>query len=1115
MPVVVPPNLMNLAALPGLPNEPHVREGNHLRVQHHPLLGLPVAPFIVQRATFERLPDQFALRRDVIFRDKAGNPLSLPITVRRGDEVRATIVQGSATSCVFVGMLTRPLDEATPASPPVRPPFRSGRFVDVERRRPILPSAAFDRVHAAGLREMVAGRAAAIAQPAESKTLHMRALGASLAYGPTLLGERRGPPYTVAAAGIAEVVITGHGIIADLFWLAASDLDRFKFETIDILNLPHKAGRRYLSINDPAGRAERGVRRQAPKRRPLQETSGATAPGAAPMFSESDESDRVHALADPLDRDLDTLIDGPGAPLDASETVPVTDMAGAPLATGQGEKSEVQIGHLSRVLQATLDPGVAAWLGYKGLDDRGFPDGLAIYRVYGFFRHPLGAGADPEQLKLVTLNAVPAGDRQLTAPVVRRTWTGLSQNFLQQEDERLVGELEAASDYMVMGAIAIVDRRAPPEPPAPPELLAPEHVSWLPAVPPAAVREVDCPIRGMLVGGTLAGEREQPVPGGFAGLNRKLASPPWHALLTLGLSTTNDGKPLIFADGRQGSVGDRSVGPDAARYHFAQQDRFGRWSGFVARDAAAGPRPKPPRPVVQGSYRQPSPPAAAGVTGGTFTLRVPLPEAASLAPGSHPLSHVRLSFRHSDATVTGAPEVAMPDIDAAVASAIVVEASPPAGQQPQRAVQVTVIGPVLAATAQRRMVITARWVDTSGQVSELSEPLRLLMTDPRPPAQLSIPDTLLYSSRPDATGLAWVERAWAVPASDRSLYAAFYTDEVRLLAWLEGEGRGDEAAAIAGTADRAARAGMLRAIQADFPDYLFERLPGAIAAPSATQRRLRHAVSGSSRVLNAYKIAVEAPDSGARPDLAGLDMVFYGVPNSDPPPRPAVSVKLVAPEGGEPDLVAEVTVVLEPGVTRGVTARLFRTRGERADPMFAPVVADIAFSTPDPVTGRQTAVFRDVGSAQIAPAARLHAFSRYQWFAQAQGASESGSAVPGMWSQASDPVSLPVAPATPPISPVFDGFSGTPVPGGTQDLTLSISHPLGLGPTQLGPWRFEVLKAPPGEAWALLSDGVVSGATLVVPDVDPDGITPAATAFKVRLFDPLGRPTPALTLTSS
>ncbi len=1109
MPTIVPPTLMNLAGMPGTAAEPHIRLGNHLRIAHHPVFGLPVAPFIVQRARLDRLPDNFAPRRDIVFRDRLGRVLTLPITVNKGDEIRATIAQGATMNCIWVAMTTRKLVD------PVRQPPRRRAGPLIFRRAAAAATAATlaDRINSDRLRAMLTTRAAGAATDGEAGDLVMQASGASLGSDAALLGTRRAAPYMIAAPAIAEVVITGRGVIADMVWLAASDIDKFNWDTVGVLNLPHKEGLRYLSLTDPVARAELQLRGQAPKRRPLQETSGATAPGAAAAFTEAEERDRVQALAAPLDADLDALIDGAVPPLRAAETIAVTDAAGNALADSSGE-STIAVNHLGRVLQGTLDPGVAAWLGYKGLDAANVPDMLSFYRVYGFFRHPLAIGAEPEDLSGLPINTIPVADRQLSQNAVFRTWVKLAGNYIQSEGRELIGRLESASDYLIMGAIAAADPRAVPEPPAPPTMLAPTHMAWLPAVPPAAVREVECPVRDVLVGGTLAAEREQPVPGGFAALNRDVGSSGWHNLLTLGLTSANDGLLLLGAEDRQGVIGDRSVGPDGARYHIAQQDRFGRWSPFAQRDAAPGPRPKPPRPVVQGSYAQP-PVASAAITGGIFDLRVPLPEAESLAPGSFPLSSVRLSFRHHDAADPSSPPVPMPDITVAVSTAIIVEASPPPGEPPRRAVPVTATGPIFAATAQRRMVITAVWIDTGGQQSVVSEPLRLLMTDPRPPAQMSIPDVLLYSSRPDATGLAWVERAWAVPATNPPNYAAYYTDEVRLIAWLKSEGRTAEANSIANTGDRAVRAGLFRAIQGDFPDHLFERLPQAIVAPSATQRRLRHAISGSSRVLNAYRIAVEAPGSGARPSLDGLDTVFYGVPNSDPPPRPAVSVKLVEPQPGEPALVVEVTVTLEPGVTQGVSARIFRTRGTQADPMHAPVIADVVLSAPDPDTGRQTAVVRDVGTALIAPTATLTPFARYLWAAQVQGAPESGSAIPGLWSRASDPVGLPTVPLAPPEAPVSGGFGGTAVAGGTQDITLAISHPLGLQPTVIGTWRFEVLRAAPGDPWSTMAAGTIREVPLVVADPVPGNITPAGTSFEVRLYDPVGRPTPALALVSS
>ncbi len=1105
MVTIVPPTLLNLAGLPGATSEPHIQPGNHLRIAHHPMLGLPVAPFILQRARLtDQLPDNFGSRRDIVFRDAQNRVLSLPITVQKGDEVRASIVQGASLSCIWVAMNSRSIDlnlrEPIPVSRPISIPLSLPRRPDLDKPPRIDP-----RV----LRNLLTDRQDLQSDAViETGNLRMRAYGPSVGQGPALVGERRAAPYTLGAPQIVELVVTGRGIITDMAWIAAQDVAEFNWETIDILNLPSKAGARYLSVTDARERSESKLRAQAPKRRPLQETLGAIIPGTAPNFTPTEESDRVHALADPLDGDLDMLINDPDLPLQAAEIINITDGAGNPLSS---EDSSITIRHLSRFLQATLDPGVAGWLGYKGLDQQfGAIEGLSFYRVIGFFRNPLAIGAQSEQLLGLPLNAIPQGDRQMTESAIYRTVIKLTSNVLQIERRGLLGELEAASDYMMMAAVAAVDGRAIPEPPSPPQMLTAEHISWLPAIPPATLREVECPVKGVLIGATLAAEREQPTTS-FASLNRKAGNEPWHIPLTLGLTTVNDGRLLIGQDGRQGFIADRSVGPDAARYHIAQQDRFGRWSGFAQRDAAPGPRPKPPRPVVQGSYRQPAL-ADAATSGGTFLLRILLPEIASLAPGSFPLSHVRLSFRHHN-TDNPAVEAMLPNLDADATTATTIE-TPPVGEAPHRAVPVTLTGPILQPVEQRRMVITAVWIDIAGQQSVVSESLRLLMTDPRPPAQIPIPDILLYSSRPDATGLAWVERYWPAPTTNPPNYAVYYTDEIRLLSWLTSEGRTTEATEIAALTNRAARAGRFRAIQSDFPDFLFERLPSAVVDSAAGSRRFRHALSGASRILNAYKIAVEAPASGARPDLSGLDMVFYGIPNSDPPPRPRISVRLVRPLAGEPELVVEVTVTQETGVTRGEIVRIYRTRGGLTDPLQAPLITTLPLPEPDLQTGRQVLIFRDVGAAQIAPSARLAAFTRYQWLAEVQGAPESGSTEPGLWSRPSDPAGLVAVPLTGPTTPLFDGFGGTSVFGGTQNLTLGFSHSLDLRPTTSGSWRLEIMRAPPGELWSLMSAIKIREIPILVNDSAPDGFTPSATRFRAILYDPLGRSAPALEIIS-
>ena len=78
----------------------------------------------------------------------------------------------------------------------------------------------------------------------------MRAFGASMSQGPTLLGERRNEPYTIGAPSIAEVEITGEGVITDLVWLAASDIEKFGFESRQLWDAP-------AAILDDIGRAVR------------------------------------------------------------------------------------------------------------------------------------------------------------------------------------------------------------------------------------------------------------------------------------------------------------------------------------------------------------------------------------------------------------------------------------------------------------------------------------------------------------------------------------------------------------------------------------------------------------------------------------------------------------------------------------------------------------------------------------------------------------------------------------------------------------------------------------------------------------------------------------------
>lgn len=1106
------PTLMNLAGMPGMGGDPHLQPGNHLRLSHHPMLGLPVGPIVLQRANAKGLPDDFALRRDAVFLDDQDRVLTLPVTVAKGHTVRVVIPQGPDATCIWVGLMTAAPQKPDPERPdpePQRPVFtRPIRPVIVPDLQAVLRPLNRDRIAA-----LLAGRDLTAATGDGS--LVMRAFGNAMGGPLAVLAERHAAPYAAAAPGIVELALTGEGTVIGLGWLAAQDLGRFNWDTIDLMHLPRDNGLRYLSVTGANARAEDQVARQAPRRRPLHEISAPTPPAAAPTWTTTEEKSRVLTLGGPLHDDLQALIDGPEPPLTASQDLTVTDASGRPLAREPSDVSTLTVGHLFRVLQAGLDPGVAGWLGFKALDDALASEGLSFYRAVAFFRHPLSIGATRDQIGASTVQSdlmrLDATDRGLDEKTVFLTIQKLAGNLLAAEGRTVTGQLEPARDYLRLAAFAVVDRTAPPRPPQPPRMLAPEHVAWMPEPPPTARREIACPVHGILPAATLAFHRTQP-QGGTTRLLNPAAGSGWHRPLVLGLPGSDDGVPLIQIPRRQGSLADRNAGPDAARYHLAQQDRFGRWSAPSARDAAAGVRPAPPIPLLHGSYLPPDRDEADS-KGGTLRLFVPLPEANSLAPASLPLTGVTLRFRHHPDSDPLA-QLALPDVTVPIGAARDYgPARRPGDPPPPRALPAVVTGPVLARTERRRMIVTAVWNIAGGAPSDPSLPLRLAMTDPRPPDQMTIPETLLYSPRPDATGLAWVEREWTVTPGSPVDHAVYYTDEVRLVSWLAANGRDALARQIRDQPDRLQRAIMLRAEQARFPDHLFERLTGVIDDPAPGRRRFRHAVSGSSRVLNAYRIATEAAQSGARPDLSGLDMVFYAVPNSDPPPRPSVTVRMVAPDAGDQGapLVAEVSVTVEPGVTPARTLRLHRTRGGPVDPLSAPVVAMLP--VPVPVAGqpRQTVVFRDIGTALIAPDARLSPYAPYRWFAMAQGAPEAGSTVPGMFSAPSDPAGLNATPPAIEDAPRLIGMTGPAVPGGRQDLVLTVGHRLGLLPTAQGRWSWQMLRAAPGAEFAVMAQGQVLTDPLSIADTD--AFTPLATRFRLRLTDPLGRIAPVLEVT--
>jgi len=243
--------------------------------------------------------------------------------------------------------------------------------------------------------------------------------------------------------------------------------------------------------------------------------------------------------------------------------------------------------------------------------------------------------------------------------------------------------------------------------------------------------------------------------------------------VVLGLSVDDESGEIISRPGI-GFIADRQADASNIRYFIAQQDRFGRWSNWRARIAAPGPRPKPPRPDFQAFYTQPSIENAA-LQGGDVYVRIAVPDKESLAPGSFLLDRLRLKVVDSVASTTDFYHV-----------------------------------------AEATKFFEAFWINTENVLSAESEAQRLLLTDPRPPAQITLPDQLQYAARPDVTGLSWVEYRWT-PASGQNNFGIYYSDENRVRTYLEDEGETTLLENLDNAANAAARATLYRSIENTIP----------------------------------------------------------------------------------------------------------------------------------------------------------------------------------------------------------------------------------------------------------------------------------------------------------
>jgi len=1137
MPRFSNPSLLNVQALFIDNSDSHAQHGAHVRISHNPILGLPTMPFVLQRAdidqrNFKKLPK----RTDAIYRNQHGDELIPPFSISSSDEITVTIPPGLTNTAIWAELIARPSSSPSRPIGDISSRFPTNNRVIGRNLGNFNSTVGLFPTNISNLRiDALRGINLSRLNPKASAikvTAYLQTVSDQQEFA--LLGSRSRSPFAFSGTGIKKLVVRGKGTIIGIQWLNAhEEKNFFKFHTIDVLNLPHKGGVRYAELSNWQSLCDTRRDKQTPKRLPLQDTHNAPARFSAPGFSENKEDSRVKILFEGLITPLDDLINDQTPQLSQEIQQDLVDENNKNISMDNSAKMNIK--SLGLVLQSQLDPGVSSYMGYKTLDTdhiNNNPDilqRLSIYRVVGFFNDP-GIHKNlfgNSGFELLYKQAVALGSQVTTEQAVKH-FEGIAGSYLESKKIKTKHTLEEKNSFILQG-IAVADHMSVLDDIHPVSLKKPRHLNWLPSEINNPIRSIETEISNLVATAGLAVKlRQTKNSNQWHNKNSALGVPPneWRALTIAAIFKPDSRDTSTDDQGRQeiqeNFIFDNSVGPDNFRQYVAQMDRFGRYSEWASVVGEEGIRPKPPRPTVVATYKQPD--TTTNSHQGHITATVPLPEDNTLAPASFPLSHVELTVRSNNAIF--GPLLTIPVADKISIlppqPPILPEPQPPISpEDDQFGLRITFLGPIIPATLSRNLEIIAVWIDTQGQRSVVSEPVKLMMHDPYPPEQIPVPDVLEYAARPDTTKKAWVERRWVASTSSNTQYAIYYTDENRLRDYLRTTSEEGEVWAsnllddLVNETNLAARATMLKAENSRFPDHLYERLKDVIETDTSPgMTGFRHALSGSLRVLSAYKIVAEAVNTTARPDLSTVDVVFYGVPNSDPPARPSISAKLVTPIDDEPEYVVELKVTLRAGVTQGDMARIRRTRSGVIDPLTNPIVGTAVFGSIDPNTGLQTAVLRDTGSALIAPNAQFAPFINYAWIAEAQGQTEPGSAssiagpVAGLWSRPSAPTNLDLIAQNTPVASTFEQQNGTRDALGVRNLALQFSYPVDLVPTSLGAWVIRVERTLPGEAMTLLSEhNADPGTTFIVSGdtSDPSLLIPYGTKYRVRIIDPVAR----------
>ncbi len=903
------------------------------------------------------------------------------------------------------------------------------------------------------------------------------------------------PPFDVYASHLERLVVRGTGTVTGLTWLPAATVTKGDLHTV--IELPTGPGARYAATADGYPRGVDRAKAGAPTRFGLHESPTVAGPAACPPAEPDAEAMRVVKLAEHLRPVLKRLIDDVSAPQTGLSAVePILDATGRSLGTSTRLL-------LPEVLQAAVDPGLARWLGFLGVDGADpEPNTIVLYRVDAVFA-PDWKSID----RLGWRSTLPAGARVDDATeAVKRLVDGLGVSDLIDAAPGL-----ATHDHLVLGVVLAATVGRPLDVPAAPGvdvtgLDATGRGVWLPGTAPQASRELIATLGDLVPGAGLASALAQPGAAVMAARN-----PPDEAgrgrLLTAGRSETAFGPD-------DGVLHDRAVDERAGGWQVAQLDWFGRWSAWTRRGFPTGVRPRPPAPVLTLTTRQPvtaSPPTS-GPLAGVVRVEVAVPPLRGLPAGGRLLSELELSAT----TAGGVPAVtAHPLADPTL---------------PPETLVVQLPGPALLPTRSDTVTVVAHWRDSAGVRSEPSPPRTATLHDPRPPVAVTLPPTLTYTSRPDAAGRAETTLSWT-STPDQAYFRIFVADETTLRAKLAeiaagGGAPGDAGqaptvdqaadllAALAQTADDPARGAVWDAHKVLLPRRWWQQLTrDPLPRAGSGTTRFTHTLSGSLAVLVLYRV-VSMSTASVESDFPTSPLLPRRVPNALVPAVPAITVR---PSGDATGNVhATITVDVPVGPTPAVAYRLRRATAS-TEPALMPIVAE-GLADP-PTNGQQRFHVTDTGSGLRGPRDSLRPWLRYQWRVEVQGPPAPGGGPAGEWSRPCAAVSTVTTPVDPP-APVSDLV----VVREADAVHVRFTQPESLAPGATTGYAVDVYRQRPGEALRLLRSTPGQAPPPVGRGADPTGSfdvtdaesdVPAGTAYRVVVTDPIGRssaPSPAMRL---